>query len=310
MIREQVVQFGKGNGLTGVITLPEGTVPRDRPAFIFLNSGILHRVGSCRLHVRLARMLAEAGFPALRFDFSGIGDSEPRKDSLAFDVSAPLEVREAMDYLATKRGISRFVLGGLCSGADMAHLTARDDERVVGLVMLDAWAYRTSMFWVHHYLVRALQLSVWKRWASVRLGRILGSGAARVTPKASDGSVEYEVPKYVRPFPPREVIAGDLRTFVGRGVRLLTVFTSGQSDLYNHPGQYRSSFGDVPFGELLEEHFLRDADHIITGLGDQTRVIQCVETWSRQHFAPLPVAAVVAASAVARANPLGVAEAR
>jgi len=296
VIREQVVQFGKGGGLTGIVTLPEGTGPADRPTFIFLNSGILHRVGSCRLHVRLARALAEAGFPALRFDFSGIGDSEPRKDSLAFEESAPLEVREAMDYLTAKRGAARFVLGGLCSGADMAHLTARDDTRVVGLVMLDAWAYRTRMFWVHHYLVRGLQFSVWKRWARVRLGRFLGSSASAARP-ASDGSVEYEVPKYVRPFPPRDAIAADLRSFVERRIRLMTVFTSGQSELYNHLGQYRRSFGDVPFGDLLEEQFLRDADHIITGLEDQALVIDSIRAWGVSHFGA-GVSAAVPASAV------------
>ena len=100
-MRERVVRFGAGNGLVGILTEPEPIRSHpDRPAIIFLNSGILHRVGSCRMHVRLAWALAEAGYPSLRFDLSGIGDSDTRKDALAFEQSAPLEIREAMDRVA------------------------------------------------------------------------------------------------------------------------------------------------------------------------------------------------------------------
>src|SRR5215204_2692196 len=110
-MKEKAFQFGKSALLTGILSEPEnGVTPADRPAFILLNSGILHRVGSCRLHVRIARALAAAGFSSLRFDFSGIGDSEPRRDSLSFEESSRVEVREAMDYAAQTRGVRRFVL--------------------------------------------------------------------------------------------------------------------------------------------------------------------------------------------------------
>jgi pimeloyl-ACP methyl ester carboxylesterase len=310
MRREQVVQFGKSATLTGVLTIPDGGSVPGRPGFILLNSGILHRVGSCRLHVRLARALADAGFTALRFDFSGIGDSEPRKDSLAFEESAPLEVREAMDYLTAKRGASRFVVGGLCSGADMAHLTAKADSRVVGLVMLDAWAYRTTMFWVRYYAARAISLSAWKRWVTIRAARLF-KGRARTAAAPGDGTVEYEVPKYVRRFPSRDSVAADLRDFVSRQIHIFTLFTSGQSDLYNHEGQYRRSFSDVPFGRLLEEHHLSTADHIITGLDDQAEVIRSVGAWTVAHFGGVgSEAAAPAESAADRRERLTVAQAR
>ena len=73
--REKAVRFGSSASLVGVVTeAATGTAAADRPAFLFLNSGILHRVGSCRMHVRMARALSAAGFDCLRFDYSGIGD--------------------------------------------------------------------------------------------------------------------------------------------------------------------------------------------------------------------------------------------
>lgn len=283
MIREQAVQFGKNASLTGVLTLPHSTT-EDRPAFIMLNPGILHRIGPCRLHVRVARAVAEAGFPALRLDFSGIGDSEPRRDSLAFEESAPLEVCEAMDYLSTK-GMSRFVLLGLCSGADMAHLAARQDERVRGLVLLDPWVYRTRMHLVHYYAQRVFRLAVWKRWFLTRVNVLANMTSKSVIASPESDEVDYEVPKYVRHFPPHSTVAADLKSFAARKVRLLAMFTSGQEDIYNHVGQYRSSFSDVPLGELLEEHFLANATHIITGLEHQQYVVESVMNWSLAHFA-------------------------
>ena len=54
--REKAVRFGSSASLVGVVTeAATGTAAADRPAFLFLNSGILHRVGSCRMHGRQCR---------------------------------------------------------------------------------------------------------------------------------------------------------------------------------------------------------------------------------------------------------------
>ena len=108
MIREKVVRFGKSSPLVGIASEPPASrVAPEKPAVLLLNSGILHRVGACRFHVSLARRLAEQGTHALRFDFSGIGDSEVRRDDLSFERSAILEVREGMDHLAASKGVKQ-----------------------------------------------------------------------------------------------------------------------------------------------------------------------------------------------------------
>ena len=94
---ERAVAFGK-SALSGIVTPASGTP--QRTGVVFLGAGILHRVGPNRMHVTLARALAAAGLPGLRFDFSGIGESDvcPGQDS--YEERTRDETQAAMDALA------------------------------------------------------------------------------------------------------------------------------------------------------------------------------------------------------------------
>ncbi len=279
--REKAVRFGTSASLVGIVTEPAaGTETAGKPAMVLLNSGILHRVGSCRVHARIARALSLEGYTTLRFDFSGIGDSDQRRDSLPFEESAVVETREAMDYLGKLKGTQRFVLAGLCSGADMAHETALVDQRVVGLLMLDAWAYRTSQYYLRHYGKRVLKLQSWMNFARRRLDALRGRERARPGMPTGEG-VEFDVPKYVRVFPPRERVERDLRQFVDRKMALYCLWTGGLED-YNHRGQYEEAFSSVPFGGLLREEHIPEADHILTGLEHQDYVVRNTVEWMKR----------------------------
>ena len=95
-MRERALTFGPDGGLVGILTEPDPDVARaNAPAHVILNSGILHRVGASRLYVQTARSLAEDGITSLRFDFSGIGDSEVRKDSLPIEERFIVETCES-----------------------------------------------------------------------------------------------------------------------------------------------------------------------------------------------------------------------
>lgn len=277
--REKAVRFGSSASLIGVFTEAAARVPNDdRPAFIFLNSGILHRVGSCRFHVRVARALSAAGIHSLRFDFSGIGDSEQRRDALSFEESAVLETREAMDYVTKLKGIKRFVLMGLCSGADMAHETAVVDPRVVGMMQLDAWAYKTMRYHIHHYGPKLFELSTWKNSVAVRLRNLGEKGNDGAASTAAEG-VEYEVPKYVRVFPKREKLDREFRLLVDRRVRMFSMWSGGLPE-YNHEGQHRETFAGVNFGNLLREEYRPVSDHIMSGLQHQEYLARSVVDWA------------------------------
>lgn len=131
---EDVVRFGDSDRLVGIASTP--TDVGSDIGVVLLNAGLVHRVGPNRIYVTLARRLCSRGFHALRFDYSGIGDSPPRADAAHFAESSVLEAEAAMDWLARERGCRRFVLLGLCSGTLAAFRTAIQSPRVIALVLL------------------------------------------------------------------------------------------------------------------------------------------------------------------------------
>lgn len=289
-MREKAVRFGKTKSLVGIVTEASTGPSRDgSPSVIMLNSGILHHVGACRLHVKLARALAPAGYTVMRFDHSGIGDSDARRETLPFEKSAVLDVQEAMDYLTATRGAREFVLMGLCSGADMSFKVAGADSRVVGMMQLDAWAYRTLGYWVRHYRNRVLDLSVWKHWLRRKLVRVVRRSGTEGT-AATRPDADAVTPEYRRVFPPREVVAADLRTLLQRGVRFFNVFSGGQGDHFNYRGQHRAAFRSVDFRDQVRVEYLPDADHLFTGLDHQQFVVGATVEWMRRWWPAAPAA--------------------
>jgi pimeloyl-ACP methyl ester carboxylesterase len=99
----------------------------------------------CRPHLTVfSRMLAERGYPCLRFDYTGYGDSEGE-----FAEATPQtmceDARAAIDELAKKSGCKRFILIGIRLGASLAAMVAdgRDDisELVLWEPLPDLWKY-------------------------------------------------------------------------------------------------------------------------------------------------------------------------
>jgi hypothetical protein len=182
---------------------------------------------------------------------------------------------------------------GLCSGADAAHLAAIGDDRVVGLGMLDPWAYRTARYYAHYYGYRLVRPSMYLRWLRVRLDRLKHGWAAADANEPNPGM--YDVPEYIRVFPPREKVSAELAEFLRRGVELNVIFSGGLEE-YNHQGQYRASFPEIDFGDRLDETYVAGATHVFTALAHQEQVVKVLSGWADRRFgdrsAPMsPVAA-------------------
>ena len=143
-MKETAIQFGAAARLSGILCEPESTRAPDRPVVVFLNAGLIHRIGPHRLHVEAARALAAHGLASLRFDLSGAGDSGHRGDRLPFEESSILETREAMDFLGERLAARNVILFGLCSGAMVAVKTAARDPRVVGAVLINTQSHTSD----------------------------------------------------------------------------------------------------------------------------------------------------------------------
>ncbi|MEX2301413.1 MAG: hypothetical protein WD733_10785 [Bryobacterales bacterium] len=301
-MKERAIIFGSSARLVGIVTAPaRATAKQDAPALIVLNSGLLHRVGAGRLSVRVIRALAEEGYYGKRFDFSGLGDSDNRTDGMPFEKRCIAEAREAMDYVADKHGIGQFVLMGLCSGADIAFETAVADSRVVGLIQIDPFAYRTPKFYLHYtsYLVRQHGPKLFRPTEWWRVANKFGGPVVRKLLGKQTLGERYpnliESP-FQREIPPKAYVAARLQELVGRGTRVFNVFTGGMRDQYNHQSQYFDCFREIDFAGRLTTRYLPDADHTLEALDLQERFIADLRSWF-QSLPLTPAAGSVAENA-------------
>lgn len=286
-MRERPIRIGRDGSLVGVMTQPVAGGGEGRPAFLFLNAGLLHRVGPSRLHVRLARSLAREGFASLRFDFSGVGDSELPREGGAFLERSVAETREAMDHLERSVDPGSFVLFGLCSGAEVAHRAAVEDPRVVGMVPMDGYLYPTWRYYVHRYGPRLLRARSWLNLLTGKtyVGPFL---RRRLLRRGRDGQEEANVSGgaavFRRERPPKEGLERELRRLVRREVRMLQIFTGGLEELCTYRGQFRDAFRSVDFRGLLREEFFAGADHTFTSLEEQRSLEETVVGWAQEGW--------------------------
>lgn len=268
--RERVVALRPDRPLVAIATDPQ--TPTSRPPVLIVNAGVIHRIGPHRLHVRLARRLAEIGHAALRLDLSGIGDSGPIPDRLDFRASAVVDIRDAVDNLTRDTPDPKAVIFGVCSGADNALAAAAEDPRIVGLVLVDPPAYVTPQARRRH--LRG-QLRSARFWADLpaKLARRLRRRHAAGNDEASEGR---------RAPPPQAVYGQLLRDLTARGVRILSIYTAAQGVRFNHPDQLFEAFPALR-GQV-DVLWSPAANHTFTALDQQHALVEAVADWCRSRF--------------------------
>lgn len=269
-MRETAHLFGSHGGLAGVLCEPSVRAASDAPAVVLSNVGLNHRVGPSRSWVELSRALAQGGFPGLRFDLSGLGDSEPRRDGPTDSERAALDLTEALDFLQCRGVARRFVLIANCSGTDSLHAVACRDERVVGAVYVDGYAYQNAGYRWRRGLLKWWQPARWRRWLLHR------EHYRRVDPAAGD-----ELLLWKRDIPSRAQFARDLEGLVERGVRLLFVFTGGMDLHYNHRSQFHDTFGHR---DEVDVAFYPRFDHLLSRSVDRAALNARVGGWMARGY--------------------------
>jgi Serine aminopeptidase, S33 len=273
--RERVAPLGQTPAaeprpLVAIVSEPQS--PRPLPAVLLVNAGVIHRVGPHRLHVRLARRLAEAGHLALRMDLSGIGDSGPVPERLDFRTSAVADIRSAADHLTAGEAADSVIVFGVCSGADNALAAAAVEPRIRGLVLVDPPAYATPQARRRALGARVRDPQAW----TALPGRVLGRLRRGVESDALDEADTGAAQGGRRP-PPQAEYGRQLRALADRGVRVLAVYTAAQGVRYNHANQLFEAFPDLR--GRIDVRYFADANHTFTELSQQAALIDAVVAW-------------------------------
>lgn len=195
---EQAITFAcQGEQLVGVVSLPHSAstsaqTPTPTTGLIIIVGGPQYRAGSHRQFVLLARAVAAAGTPVLRFDYRGMGDStgalhtfEKVNDDIAAAISA---------LQATVPSIKAIALWGLCDGASAALLYchATQDARITGLCLLNPWVRSEASLAKtqvkHYYTQRLRQKEFWLKLLSGKVAASALGGLLRNV-KAARGAL-------------------------------------------------------------------------------------------------------------------------
>ncbi len=199
--------------------------PRSGTGLLIIVGGPQYRIGAHRQYVHLARHCAKGGFPVMRFDYRGIGDSEG--DYPGFRSVEP-DVHRAIDeFLARDKKINNVVIWGLCEGASACLLGAQKHPAVSGLVLVNPWvrseAGLAKAYVKHYYTDRLKDPELWKKLFSGKMnlggaiGGFLGNFKKAFSGKPAAGNGEpYSQPEEITEENFPEKMLEGLQGFTGR----------------------------------------------------------------------------------------------
>jgi pimeloyl-ACP methyl ester carboxylesterase len=277
MIHEEAVHFGEDGGLSGILTLP--ATAGGGLGVLILNAGIVQRAGPNRLHVTLARQLATQGIACFRFDFSGIGDSEPRPGGPGYAERVVEEAALAMDVLGGRAGARRVALVGICSGADNALRIAAADDRVAAAVLIEGYAWDTLAYHVSVLARRALRGRTWTRLLRGRISwRGVWQRLVDARPRVDPGPADEVTTDILRRPDPRQM-AADLCAAGGRGQGLLLVYSRDGISYHNFRRFFRRRIARVRATGQVAVEVVDGTNHTFSPLPAQRRVVAVIGEW-------------------------------
>lgn len=282
-MREKAHLLGPRKTIVSVVTTPpRGAAERGRPGVILINAGLVHKIGPNRLNVRIARQLVAHGYTSIRIDLSGIGDSKAH-ESLPYDEAAVVDTVAAMDFLAKTKGLDRFLLIGLCSGADTFLRVAASDPRVVGACLIDSFAFYTPLYFGAQYWRRMLEVESWRNVVSGNSDIVqMAKGKVREKLRPLLGTPATEPEKKdenVWKLPPKTEILANVRRTVDRGAAMFLIYSGGPA-YYNFLTKYRVPLHPLISAGKVQVELFAESDHTFTMTYNQNLLLDCIEGWA------------------------------
>lgn len=275
--REEALRFEvAGDALIGIAACPD--LPLDLGILIVVG-GPQYRVGSHRQFLLLSRRLAAKGYPCLRFDVRGMGDSDSAPRSFE---TIDNDIAGAIDALCrTCPSVERIVLWGLCDAASAAllYLQATHDPRIAGVVLLNPWvrseASLAKTHLRHYYGQRLLQPAFWRKLFGGRmhllatLRQFLASvllARSRVTPSAARS----------RSFQAR--MAEGLSGFDGQALLILSGRDFTASEFTDHVAG-KAEWAVIDDASRVQRVALAEADHTFSSRNLRNAVAHATLDW-------------------------------
>jgi exosortase A-associated hydrolase 1/exosortase A-associated hydrolase 2 len=168
--------------LTGVIHRTNERNAK-RGVVIVVAGGPQYRAGAHRQFVSHARKLAARGYPVLRFDLRGMGDSAGTYRGFEHSVG---DIKAAIDALCAREPqLQEIVLFGECESASGILFFAYRDARVKGVVLVNPWVRteggRAEVIMKHYYWHRLTSPEFWRKLASGRLNLVASVSSLATT---------------------------------------------------------------------------------------------------------------------------------
>ncbi|MBS7811734.1 alpha/beta hydrolase family protein [Roseococcus pinisoli] len=286
-VTERVVRFGPEDGLVGVWSEPAGGARPGTPALLIPTTGAVHHFGNGRLLLRMARRAAEAGWPVLRFDGTGMGESENPAGlppvRLLYQPGVVTDTRAAIDWVEAQ-GHPQVVATGLCAGGWASLQVALADSRVIHAMPLNIQTFvwrKGRLLTVPANREREKPRQGHIRWELLAEGRRAGAPwtdlAAIFMPRILRRGVRRGAAVLGRNLPPAMLpllgampLLGSIRVFgwvrqlSARGARLTLAYSDmdpGLDELEVHFGHLGQRLAGIPGIQTI---FVPDADHILS----------------------------------------------
>jgi hypothetical protein len=144
------------------------------------------------------------------------------------------------------------------------------------MIYLEGYQYRTRRFYLQ-YMHRFVQRSRWERLLRLKYPNVFNEPA-----NLNDRSLDPET-VFVREYVTQEQLTADLRKLAGRGVRMLCIYSGGDTN-YSYEGQFFDFVKAPEIAPNVELVFYPKADHTFYLVEHRELVMKGITSWLQREF--------------------------
>lgn len=273
--------------LVGILHKPEK--PLRRGILIIVGGGPQFRAGGHRQLTLWARHLCANGYPVLRFDYRGMGDSHGEfRGFLEIDD----DIRAAIDCLTAEvPELDEIVLWGECDAASAILFYAYRDTRVKGAVLLNPWvrteAGEAKAILRFYYLQRIMQPSFWKKLFAGKINPLASLNSALDLMRKVRAKQEENVPSrpqdqlgeaIPRTLPLTESLLLGMSKFSGSMMLVLSgrdLIAREFENLVDGSAEWQAQLNL----KAVTKHNMPEADHTFSSASQRNQVVGWALNW-------------------------------